>query len=133
VRKDLPRFCGRQIAVTVAPQVAEQLLSTEKEALRRLGEQLGRQIEVRARPGLHQEQFEVTALDSGPPVSIPLRWLEAPKPSADDEPEEVEFDEETEAPRLESPEGEAAVHPSDSLDGEGESRILPALPRPEEP
>jgi len=74
IRNDLPRFCGRQIAVTVAPQVAEVLLRDSK-ALTELGEELGRELEVRARPGLHQEQFELSALDDGPPVEIPLRWL----------------------------------------------------------
>jgi len=76
VRKDLPRFCGRSIAVAVAPQVAEELLKGDKQALRELSEELGREIEIRARPRLHQEQFEVTALDAGPAVSIPLRWLD---------------------------------------------------------
>ena len=75
IRTDLPRFGGRQIAITVSPQVAEELLSSGKDVLRELSEQLGREIEIRARPGLHQEQFEVTALDQGEPVSIPLRWL----------------------------------------------------------
>ena len=75
VRKDLPRFGGREIAIAVSPQVAEALLSSEHNVLADLGNELGREIEVRARPGLHQEQFEVTALDQGEPVSIPLRWL----------------------------------------------------------
>jgi len=75
IRTDLPRFCGRQIAITVSPQVAEELLSSGADVLRELSERLGREIEIRARPGLHQEQFEVTALDEGEPVSIPLRWL----------------------------------------------------------
>ncbi len=79
IRKDLPRFCGRQIAVTVNPLVAEELLGGLREQLAALGGELGREIEVRARPGLHQEQFEVTALDAGPPVEIPLRWLESPE------------------------------------------------------
>jgi ribonuclease G len=83
VRKDLPRFCGRSIAVTVASAVAEQLLTTEKEAVADLSEELGREIEVRARPGLHQEQFEVVALDQGPAVSIPLRWLSEPEPETE--------------------------------------------------
>ena len=45
----------------------------------------GHAIEVRARPGIHQEQFEVEALDSGPPVSIPLRWLRDPAEIAAEE------------------------------------------------
>ena len=51
-------------------------------ALDELSERLGREIEVRARPGLHQEQFEVTALDRGDPVNIPLRWLGDESPPA---------------------------------------------------
>jgi ribonuclease G len=80
IRTDLPRFCGRRIAVTVSPQVAEQLLTAGNESLAALGADLGREIEVRARPGLYQEQFEITALDSGPPVEIPLSWLAERKP-----------------------------------------------------
>ncbi|MBW2714631.1 MAG: Rne/Rng family ribonuclease [Deltaproteobacteria bacterium] len=78
IRKDLPRFCGRQIALSVNPRVAEVLLAHAHKACAELGRELGREIEVRAQPGLHQEQFEVTALDSGPSVSIPLQWLGIP-------------------------------------------------------
>ncbi len=76
IRIDLPRFSSRRIAISVNPLVAEQLLRDGNAALAQLGEELGREIEVRARPGIHQEQFEVMALDAGPPVSIPLRWLD---------------------------------------------------------
>ena len=75
IRKDLPRFSGRQIALSVSPQVAEVLLGPARKALSALALELGREIEIRARPGQHQEQFEVTALDAGPPVSLSLRWL----------------------------------------------------------
>jgi ribonuclease G len=85
IRSDLPRFCGRRIALTVAPSVAEELLRDRAPLLGELGEQLGREIEVRARPGLHQEQFEVVALDEGEPVAISLRWLEDPKGRPDEE------------------------------------------------
>ena len=78
IRKDLPRFCGRKIALSVNPRVAEVLLAHAHKACAELGRELGREIEVRAQPGLHQEQFEVTALDSGPAVSIPLQWLGIP-------------------------------------------------------
>ena len=105
IRTDLPRFCGRQIAITVSPQVAEELLS--QDVLSEFSEQLGREIEVRARPGLHQEQFEVTALDEGEPVSIPLRWLSS-------EIKEEEEDEKAEATAGESP-------------GDGDVRTEPAL------
>jgi len=79
IRNDLPRYSSRKIAISVAPTVAEQLLREGAKALEQLTGDLGREIEIRARPGLHQEQFEVIALDNGPPVSIPLRWLEGPK------------------------------------------------------
>jgi ribonuclease G len=79
IRCDLPRFCGRRVALTVAPSVAEELLRDGASILTELGEELGREIEVRAKPGLHQEQFEVVALDEGERVEISLRWLEDPK------------------------------------------------------
>ena len=85
IRCDLPRFCGRHLALTVAPSVAEELLRGGAPLVADLGEELGREIEVRARPGLHQEQFEVTALNEGPPVDIALRWLEDPKQQAEKE------------------------------------------------
>ena len=48
IRKDLPRFCGRRIALSVAPQVAEELLRGGSEILADLGVELGREIEIRA-------------------------------------------------------------------------------------
>jgi len=83
IRKDLPRFCGRQIAVTVNPLVADVLLGSARRAQTELSEQLGRDIEIRARPGLHQEHFEVVALDEGPPVPLSLSWLGG-KPAAEE-------------------------------------------------
>jgi ribonuclease G len=73
--KDLPRFCGRQIALTVSPRVAEMLLGRARKATQALGERLGREIEVRARAGMHREQFEVIAVDDGPPVALSVDWL----------------------------------------------------------
>jgi ribonuclease G len=154
IRKDLPRFCGRSIAVTVAPKVAEQLLTTEKEAVADLSEELGRDIEVRARPGLHQEQFEVLALDQGPAVSIPLRWLGEPaveetaEKKPEDEPaseaaapaeeaaaEGAGADETTVEAASPSPSGESApaeeAGAPEALDAAAESDILP--PSPAEP
>ena len=103
VRKDLPRFCGHRIALAVNPRVAEMLLGSLREAMTRLGDELGSEIEVQARPGLHQEQFEVTALDAGAPVSLSLRWLETPeaeKPEAQAPPPK--------APAAEAPESAEA-------------------------
>jgi ribonuclease G len=90
IRKDLPRFGGRQIAVSVNGRVAEVLLGRARKACLALGEELGREIEVRAVPGLHQEQFEVSALDAGPPVSIPLQWLRDKPDDAESDPESIE-------------------------------------------
>jgi ribonuclease G len=75
IRNDLPRFCGRRVALAVNPRVAELLLGPEREGLSDLEARLGREIEVRAVPGLHQEQFEVIGLDAGPPVPLRLPWL----------------------------------------------------------
>jgi ribonuclease G len=97
VRKDLPRFCGRRIALTVSPAVAEMLLTRARRAVARLGEELGREIEVRARPGQHPEQFEVQALDAGPPVDLALSWLREPEAA--------------EPPRVQAPEPVAAEAP----------------------
>jgi len=82
IRKDLPRFRGRQIALNVHARVAEQLLGPERATLAQLERDLGRQIEVQAKPGIHQEQFEVLALSEGPPVDFSIPWL-APRTAPD--------------------------------------------------
>ena len=87
IRKDLPRFRGRDVAVAVHPRVAEQLLGPERATLAQLERDLGRQIEVRARPGMHQEQFEVAALSEGPPVEFAIPWLAPPRTAAEATPE----------------------------------------------
>jgi len=126
IRKDLPAFCGREIAITVAPQVAAQLLGAEAPALETLSEELGRKIEVRARPGLHQEQFEVTALDQGPPVEIPLSWLALPKP--DEEEDAVEADlAETSLPMETEPQPEAVRETTSAAAAEAAAELAAAL------
>jgi ribonuclease G len=75
IRNDLPRFAGRRVAIALNPRVAELLLGEEREALVEMEQQLGRALEVRAVPGVHQEHFELIALDSGPPVPLRLPWL----------------------------------------------------------
>jgi len=94
IRKDLPRIRGQRIALVVNSRVAEQLLGAERASLAELERELGREIEVRARPGLHHEQFEVVALDTeGPPVVLTIPWLglgqpkPAPEPAAEPAPE----------------------------------------------
>ena len=76
IRKDLPRFAGRKIAVSVNRRVAEQLLGPERPSLEALESELGREIEVRARADIHQEQFEVNALEEGPELALAIPWLE---------------------------------------------------------
>jgi hypothetical protein len=150
IRKDMPRFCGRQIAVSVNPRVAEMLLGPVRKATQRLSADVGREIEIRARPGLHQEQFEVVALDQGPAVEIPLRWLEGEprgkreerrlaEPAAeevvetgDDAPKPDGKD-----PEAADPEGEYAPKPdvepaAAAVDGNVENLILPRFQRTEE-
>jgi len=76
IRKDLPRIRGQRIAIVVNSRVAEQLLGAERASLADLERELGREIEVRARPSLHHEQFEVVALDGeGPPLALTIPWL----------------------------------------------------------
>jgi ribonuclease G len=82
IRKHVPRLKGRSIAVAVNPHVAEELLTHAKAALAKLHEEIGASIEVRARPGLHQEQFELTVLEPGPPAAIELPWLRDRHPDA---------------------------------------------------
>ncbi|MEN8182586.1 MAG: Rne/Rng family ribonuclease [Myxococcota bacterium] len=87
IRKDLPRFCGRRVALSVNRRVAEHLLGPERETLRDLEGELGRQIEIRARADLHQEQFELVALDDGPAVDLRVDWLSAGTEAKQEEPE----------------------------------------------
>jgi len=75
IQKDLQRFGGRQVAVTVNRRVAEQLLGPLKPLLEALEVRLGRDIEVRARADLHQEQFEVTPLGESSPIAFEVPWL----------------------------------------------------------
>jgi ribonuclease G len=128
IRKDLPRFCGRHIAVTVASPVAEILLGRARKAVAALGEGLGREIEIRARPGQHQEQFEVSALDQGPPVSLALSWLAGRQEEAS--PEDLPAD-----PVAAEPDATEAVGAADTVEPPSEtpeaSDPLLVAPEPE--
>jgi ribonuclease G len=99
IKKDLPRFCGRRIAVSVNRRVAERLLGLERETLEALERELGREIEIHARAEMHQEQFEITALEGGAAVSLDFPWLsskveEEEQPSAAEEADETASTEE---------------------------------------
>jgi len=85
IRKHLPKLKGRPIAVAVNPRVAEELLTGSKQALADLSEEIGRDIEVRARPGIHQERFELTVLEQGSPAELELVWLRDRHPEAQSE------------------------------------------------
>jgi ribonuclease G len=88
IRKHLSKLRGRPIAIAVSPHVAEELLSGSKQALADLSEEIGRDIEVRARPTMHQERFELTVLEPGSPAELDLAWLREQHPdatSSDDE------------------------------------------------
>jgi Ribonuclease G/E len=75
IRKDLPRFGGKRVILTAHRSVAEQLMTHERATLQALERDLGREIEIRARVELHQEQFEIASAGEGEPVSVPLPWL----------------------------------------------------------
>jgi ribonuclease G len=75
IRKHLPKLRGRKVAVSVNPHVAAELLAGSKPAMAQLSEDIGHDIEVRARPGMHQEQYELTVLEAGPPTEFELCWL----------------------------------------------------------
>jgi ribonuclease G len=75
IRKDLPRFGGRRVVLTAHRSVAEQLMTHERASLHALERDLGREIEIRARVELHQEQFEIASAGEAEPVSLPLPWL----------------------------------------------------------
>jgi ribonuclease G len=93
IRKDLPRFGGRRIAVSVNPNVAEVLEGRGRRALAALGEAHGREIEVVGVPGQHQEQFELTALGPGEPVALDLPWLRDRRQSGAPPEEDFDLDE----------------------------------------
>jgi ribonuclease G len=137
IRKVAPRFAGQRIEVTVQRRVAEQLLGPGRESLRALETELGREIEIRVRPDIHQEQFEIRAVGPGGRVTLELPWLDGVAAAP---PEPREPVEEALAPRFEAvgedesaePEfgpagipvvgGLAAAQP---VDGEDEFPILP--------
>jgi hypothetical protein len=75
IRKAVPRFSGQRIEVTVQRRVAEQLLGPGQASLRALESELGREVEIRVRPDIHQEQFEIRALGEGGRVTLEVPWL----------------------------------------------------------
>jgi ribonuclease G len=145
IRKAVPRFAGRRIEVTVQRRVAEQLFGAGQASLRALEKELGREIEVRVRPDLHQEQFEIRAEGEGAPVALELPWLDGRKPAAPPPADGREAAPESEETRteleveVETPEGISADPAPEPLaagpqavDSEGEFPILPSSEEREE-
>jgi ribonuclease G len=112
IKKDLPRFCGRRIAVSVNRRVAEQLLGPERETLEALELELGREIEIRSRGEMHQEQFEIIALDQGAAVPLDLPWLSS-KADVEEQPSEAKRADETQAAPAEEEPAEPLVSDAD--------------------
>jgi hypothetical protein len=142
IKKDLPRFCGRRIAVSVNRRVAERLLGMEKETLEALEQELGREIEIRARSEMHQEQFEITALDEGAAVPLDFPWLsgkveEKEQPPAaektDEDPATAAAEEADEASATPTAEEAGEASATSSEEKSDEARAASAELKPEEP
>ncbi len=86
IKKDLRLFCGNKVAVEVHRRVAQELLGQGRAELEALEKELGREIEIRAKSELHQEQFQVTALNEGPAVSFDVAWLKTGTPKNNEKP-----------------------------------------------
>jgi ribonuclease G len=50
---------GTKVTLTVHPQVADLLYDEERKSLEELEKKFKKRITVRAKPGFHQEQFEI--------------------------------------------------------------------------
>jgi hypothetical protein len=114
--------------------VAERLLGPDRAELHALERELGRELEVRARADLHQEQFELVALDEGPPVPLALPWLGGREVSAPKEirPEQALLEgarpEETPPEEAGATAESADVPEGISVDPEGPTAAAPDTP-----
>jgi len=125
IRKAMPHFAGRHLEVTVSRRVAEQLLGHGRGALRALEAELGREVEVRAKPELHQEQFEIRATGEAQPVRLDLPWLRAGRDAAAAAAFEAEGEDEELSDEPTGEPGDFALEPleeptSDLLDATGD-------------
>jgi ribonuclease G len=147
IRKAVPRFAGHRIEVTVQRRVAELLLGPGQASLRALESELGREVEIRVRPDIHQEQFEIRTLGEGGRVTLDVPWLQTKAPAApaerkreaEDAPEAQETPEAAAAAADDLPPGNGAAEETPPLvaapqavDGEGEFPILPGSEEREE-
>jgi ribonuclease G len=60
LRREMLGLRGSKATVTVHPQVADLLYDEERRGLEELEKKFKKRITVRAKPGFHQEQFEIT-------------------------------------------------------------------------
>lgn len=60
LRREMLDIHGTKVTVTVNPQVADLLYDEERRGLEELEKKFKKRITVRAKPGFHQEQFEIT-------------------------------------------------------------------------
>ena len=107
--------------MSVNRRVAEQLLGPERETLEALERELGREVEIHARGEMHQEQFEITALDEGAAVALDLPWLSSKAEEKEQPPDAQEADQTQAAPAEEQPVEPAAsdaepTPPEDQID-----------------
>jgi len=59
LRREMLDIRGTKVMLTVHPQVADLLYDEERRGLEELEKNFKKRITVRAKPGFHQEQFEV--------------------------------------------------------------------------
>ncbi len=131
IRKRMPKLRGRSVAVAVNPHVAEELLLRAKPAMAELSEAIGKDIEVRARPGMHQEQYELTVLETGPPAEIELSWLNDTHPDARKKEEDAEAGSGNGSKRGRRRGGRGRGRGGDARDGESEAAEPPTAPAAE--
>ncbi len=59
LRREMLDIRGTKVLLTVHPQVADLLYDEERRGLEELEKKFKKRVTVRAKPGFHQEQFEV--------------------------------------------------------------------------
>ena len=60
LRREMLDIRGSKLMLTVHPQVADLLYDEERKGLEELEKRFKKSITIRAKPGFHQEQFEIT-------------------------------------------------------------------------
>jgi ribonuclease G len=60
LRREMLDVHGAKVVLTVHPQVADLLYDEERRGLEELEKRFNKRIMVKAKPGFHQEQFEIS-------------------------------------------------------------------------